>query len=71
MKTLKDLEHEQLVNTFRLRSLAKEWVKQINAAESNKFLGCPKIDGLFTGCDEYGCDNLANWIEHFFNLEDK
>ena len=70
-----DYRCKWLVVEDDLRSCAREWIKKIDTQqyeESNpkKWEVC-EVDGLEINCGEYTCDNVVNWIKHFFNLEDE
>ena len=82
MKTLKDLDRLLLcagvdvdyVDANDLEDAAREWIKQININqyENTKLgkWGTATIDDLDINCGEYSCDNIVDWIRHFFNLEE-
>ena len=57
LKTLKDINCE---GCQWLQQAAKEWVKELEKGTH------PKLTNFTVGM----CEATANWITHFFNLED-
>jgi len=68
LKTLKDIEHEQIDNydfiVMNLRNTAKEWIKKLRTAETDLF-------GYVSDESYYYNEGQIDWIKHFFNLEDE
>ena len=60
----------EFVYTEELKAEAIKWIKEINYKQydaKNKNYDCV-VEGCDINCGEYVCDNVVDWIKHFFNI---